>query len=182
MESRRRESEREHEHEERLRPVGRERFGYEARAVGFHGLVDWSSVWVGLIVGFAAFSILGALVSAIGLTTGGGTGAYIWGLVVLFFGFLIGSYVAGLFSSIVGRREGWVLGSLIWALGTAITMVLATIGLGGLFTAIVGGATGVTTSPQQVAVGTLIALIVAYIGSVIGAITGCSSQRGIENR
>jgi len=113
---------------------------------------------------------------------GGGTAATVWGLIVTFLGFLIGSYVAGMFSSVNGRSEGWVLGSLIWALATAFTTLLAAFGLGGLLTAIAGGTATMTASPQQFAIGTLIALVVAYFGSVIGAMAGVTRNEHAENR
>ncbi len=163
--------------------------GYETRRFGFPGLVNWSSIWAGVISAFAILAILGALVMAVGWASHGGTGSIVSAIIVTFVAFLVGGYVAGATSTVGSRLEGFVLGSMVWAVCAAFVLVLAALGTGSLLgtimgtTAPAGGAPPATpVGPQQAAIGILVDLIVAYIGAVIGGVYGYSSREHVEAR
>ena len=166
-----------------IEPV--ERHDYAPEAVAPYNLMfRWSSVWTGVISGFAILAVLGALVASVGFGTGlGGTSAIVWTIIVAFLGFFGGGWLAGATSPLRGRTEGWVLGSMIWALAAAFLLLFAVAGLAGSLGSITAGITAsVGSNTQALAIGTLILLIVTYIGSVIGALVGTGPRREVEVR
>ncbi len=146
-------------------------------------MFDWPSVWTGLITGFAALAVLGALVTAVGFATGlSGTSSIVWAIIVSFVAFLIGGYVGGATTSLANRTEGFVLGSMIWALAATFMLLVSMIGLAGAFGAVTGAATTLGSNTQALAIGTLIVLVVTYIGSVVGALLGTGRGEVIDRR
>ncbi len=171
----------EREHSGRLEPVERVRPSYGPATE--YRMFDWPSVWTGVITGFAALAVLGALVTAVGFATGlSGTSSIVWAIIVAFVAFLIGGYVGGATTSLGGRTEGFVLGSMIWALAATFLVLVSMLGLVGASAAISGATGALGGNTQALAVGTLILLIVTYIGSVVGALLGAGRSEAVEPR
>ncbi len=89
MEARRREEDYERRRG-RLEPVERSDYPSQVASPDYPAFT-WSSVWTGVISGFAILAILGALVAAVGFGTGlGGSSAAVWSIMVAFLGFFGG--------------------------------------------------------------------------------------------
>lgn len=159
-------------------------------------MVQWSSIWGGLVAAFATMITLGVLGLAVGLTAAPtadpaqlGTTSAIWGAVVGLLSFFVGGWLAGRTSSFRGSFAGFVAGSLFWALSLVVVALLTTIGVGGILGAILGNfgsmtfdlTPGTVNTAQSVAVGTFVGLLASYIVAVLGGILGArASFRGYQ--
>ena len=180
--------------ESRLEPVEREHYVQETRVVEVGSMLQWGSIWGGVVGAFGVLVVLRVVgliagLNAAGASTTGqlGTAPVIWGAIVALVAFFVGGWIAGRTTSHpTGGVTGFITGSMVWVLGAVFVALLAALGTGGGVGAALGGFGIPNIMPplstagtvQSAAVGTLVALVLTYVACVLGAIIGTSGARG----
>ncbi len=176
-------------------PAGRERYVQDTRVIEGGSVLQWGSVWGGLLGAIGLLVVLGIVGLIVGLNRvetgiGGlgqtGTASLIWGAVIVLVSFFVGGWIAGrTLSYPASSFAGFITGSVMWALGLTLVVLLAAMGIGGAITAIFGPfgipnlTPGAVGTVQSAAVGTLAGLVLTYIVCVLGAMAGAGGARGV---
>lgn len=171
--------------------------GETAQIVPERHMLDWGSIWGGLLTGIAVFLVLELLAYAIGLltTTSGGSvsasGAAPWVAGILsLVGFFVAGWVAGASARRRSNGSGLMNGLMVWALGVGLILAFSLLGLGSVFGALgnalggilaSGGTVGGTTTingrqvaatSQAIALGAFFWLVLTAICAVVGGWLG----------
>lgn len=174
--------------------------GETAQIVPDRRLLDWGSIWGGLLTGVAVFLILqfllygaGAMTTTSnGSVTASGAAPWITGILALA-SFLVAGWVAGVAGRRRGVDSGLMNGLMVWSLGVGLIVAFTLFGLGSGIGAL-GNALGgvlangnaingsltingrqVVATSQNVAWGAFVFLILSAICAVIGGWLGAMS-------
>lgn len=174
-----------------LQPVERERYVQDTRVIEGGSVLQWGSVWGGLLGAIGLLVVLGVVGLIVGLNRfetdiagQTGTASLIWGAVIVLVSFFVGGWIAGrTLSYPASSFAGFITGSVMWALGLTLVVLLAALGIGGAMATIFGPfgipnlTPGAVGTVQSAAVGTLAGLVLTYIVCVLGAMAGAGGAR-----